>query len=141
MNRDPLETAAQSYRGFPIEAHLLIDSLTEVAQVLTDEPGRIRVWSAGAEQLLGHRRTAVRGRDIGQIFPEAARSVGDDRAQRVIARHLGRFEAAVYLLHANGEPIPVTVLVQPVMNEDHAVAGYAYLIQRDAIASVSPRAT
>ena len=80
------------------------------AIVCADQQGKILVWNAAAEKMLGHKPEDVVGKSLTVIIPKqyrAAHSAGIKRVASGGERHVIGRTAELLALHADGREIPI----------------------------------
>ncbi|KUL40160.1 PAS domain-containing hybrid sensor histidine kinase/response regulator [Actinoplanes awajinensis] len=92
------------------------------AIVTTDVDGRVLSWNPGAELLYGFPATAMIGTSIDEIIPPDRRA--DEAQIRLLVRLGGRVDRyRCTRVSASGQPIAVSMLVSPLLDEAGALVG------------------
>jgi len=95
----------------------------------SDPDGRILVWNAAAESLLGYPAEKMLGKKAGRIFSSA--DVPNDASGDVLELERGvawRGEASA--LCADGSRVRVTVVALPVLDDSGAITASAMILRR-----------
>jgi PAS domain S-box-containing protein/diguanylate cyclase (GGDEF)-like protein len=116
----PEELSPEMYR-------VVLESLP-TGVYLVDRDRRILLWNSGAEKLTGYLRQEVIGRacrdDLLMHCDENQSCLCGAGCPLLQTMHDGHPRAAeVFLLHKDGQRVPVTVCAVPVRNEDGAIIG------------------
>lgn len=117
----------------------VLDSLPSGVYVV-DRNRQILLWSAGAEKLTGYSRQLVVGRrcddDILIHTDENDTELCGSACPLVETMHDGQpREAHLYLLHKDGQRVPVTIRSVAVRDEDGTIVGAAEIFERRSLLS------
>jgi two-component system cell cycle sensor histidine kinase/response regulator CckA len=97
--------------------------------VASDTERRIRVWSRGAEELLGIRSGDAVGRmltDFEKALLSGSESIRDDMKEELAAGRV--WEGEIELRHRSGRPFTALVRNGPLFGEGGEIIGYAGMI-------------
>jgi PAS domain S-box-containing protein len=83
MSSNPEEESASTWRQ-------LVDGAIDTAIIGTDLSGRVRIWSAGAQRILGWSESEMRGETLSCLFTEEDVRVGRLQREMEDARSKGR---------------------------------------------------
>jgi PAS domain S-box-containing protein len=113
---------------------LLVDAVKDYAIYLLDAQGRVSSWNPGAQRFKGYRAEEIMGEHFSRFYTDEDRAAGlPERALRIAAEE-GKFEAEGWRVRKDGSRFWCSVLIDPVLDEDGALIGYAK-ITRDVTES------
>ncbi|MEA2338520.1 MAG: hypothetical protein QOE82_2527 [Thermoanaerobaculia bacterium] len=92
----------------------VVDQLTEIAIIRTDDKGLIAGWNAGAEKILGYTREEVIGRPRRMLYRDHEHWGGRSTAQLQEAGHSGRLDLEDWRVGKDGRHIWVRTSLTPV---------------------------
>jgi PAS domain S-box-containing protein len=92
----------------------IVDQLTEIAIIRTDEKGLIAGWNAGAEQILGYAREEVVGRPRRMLYRDHEHWGGKSTSQLQEARESGRLDLEDWRVAKDGRHLWVRTSLTPV---------------------------
>ncbi|MDM7913714.1 MAG: nitrogen regulation protein NR(II) [Candidatus Eisenbacteria bacterium] len=98
-----------------------------VAFIVTDLDRRIRVFSLGAERLLGYAAAEILGRPLSQLFPEEMVAM-EDREIRRAAEEERVVSYSSKRIAKDGRILPVEVFRAPVRDRAGRLAGHASIL-------------
>ncbi|HEV7279876.1 MAG TPA: PAS domain S-box protein [Pirellulaceae bacterium] len=108
---------------------LLLENLRDVAIVTLDGDLRIRVWTAGAERLLGYSSAESLGRSVDRLFLSEGRAAGDPENEFRRATEQGRAETERWLVRKNGSRFWSHCTLTPLPDEQGVPAGFALIVR------------
>jgi len=121
-----------------MEHHNIYSALVEysdVAIVAKDADGKVLVWNAAAERLLGYSAQEMTGRSVHSLLPPDRL----DEDEWILARiRRGEQVAAPFFTrrrHKSGQMVDIAMVASPMRGEGGAIMGVSY-IARDASAQV-----
>jgi PAS domain S-box-containing protein len=92
----------------------VVDQLSDIAIIRTDDKGLIAGWNAGAEQILGYAREEVVGRPRRMLYRDHEHWGGKSTAQLQEARESGRLDLEDWRVTKDGRHIWVHTSLTPV---------------------------
>ena len=92
----------------------VVDQLSDVAIIRTDDHGLIAGWNAGAEQILGYAREEVIGRPRRMLYRDHEHWGGKSTAQLQEARESGRLDLEDWRVAKDGRHLWVRTSLTPV---------------------------
>nr|WP_156901431.1 PAS domain S-box protein [Azohydromonas australica] len=81
---------------------LLVEGVRDHAMFLLDAQGRIKVWNAGGQRLLGYDSSEVLERDASMFYPQEDRLAGKPQAELASARSAGHLLVEGWRQRADG---------------------------------------
>ncbi|MEC5161448.1 CHASE domain-containing protein [Janthinobacterium sp. CG_S6] len=134
LARDMTAALKQSERKF----ESLVDAASEFSIVASDPAGTIRVFSSGAERMLGYRADEMVGRhstvllhlaaEVAARGAELSAQLGRDvqgAAVLVELPRLGQAESREWTyVRKDGSLLPVSLVVTPILDADGAISGF-----------------
>ncbi|HZX79818.1 MAG TPA: EAL domain-containing protein [Lysobacter sp.] len=111
----------------------LLDSMADHAVILVDPDGRVRLWSIGAERLLGYRGDDMTGRPLSTLLTAEDRADGAFDAAVDAALRDGRALDIRRLVRADGSTLWADCSFSPIRDGDGRLAG-VISVCRDATA-------
>jgi PAS domain S-box-containing protein len=104
---------------------LLIDAVKDYAIYLLDADGNVATWNTGAQLFKGYTAEEIIGRHFSLFYTEEDRAAGlPAKALRTAATE-GRFESEGWRVRKDGTRFWTHVVIDPVIDEDGAVMGFA----------------
>lgn len=104
---------------------LLLNAVADYAIYMLDPLGFVTTWNLGAERIKGYKAAEIVGQHFSRFF------VADDQERRLpekileAARRTGRHEAEGWRVRKDGSRFWANAIVQPVLNDDGALIGFA----------------
>jgi PAS domain S-box-containing protein len=92
----------------------VVDQLSDIAIIRTDDKGLIAGWNAGAEQILGYTREEVIGRPRRMFYRDHEHWGGKSTAQLQEARESGRIDLEDWRVAKDGRHLWVRTSLTPV---------------------------
>jgi len=92
----------------------VVDQLSDIAIIRTDDKGLIAGWNAGAEQILGYAREEVVGRPRRMLYRDHEHWGGKSTAQLQEARESGRIDLEDWRVTKDGRHLWVRTSLTPV---------------------------
>ena len=109
----------------------LLESMADHAVILMDPDGHVRLWSVGAEQLLGHPAADMLGRPLSTVLPPEDRAASTLEGVLQAALRDGRVLDIRRLLRADGSMVWADCSFSPIRERDGRLAG-VIAVCRDA---------
>ena len=109
----------------------LLESMADHAVILMDPDGHVRLWSVGAEQLLGHPAGDMLGRPLSTVLPPEDRAAASLEAVLHAALRDGRALDIRRLVRADGTTLWADCSFSPIRERDGRLAG-VITVCRDA---------
>lgn len=109
---------------------LLLDGIQDHAIIMLDLEGRVRIWSKGAERLLGWREEEASEQPWAFAYPAGAVLAGTPAADLDRARAEGGFAGPTSLLAKDGQPVPAELWLAPLHDVRGRFRGYAVMLKR-----------
>ena len=104
---------------------LLVNAIKDYAIYLLDEQGRVSSWNTGAQRLKGYTADEIIGQHFSRFYtPEDIDSGLPERALAT-ARTRGKFEAQGWRVRKDGTRFWTSVHIEPVLDPDGALIGFA----------------
>jgi PAS domain S-box-containing protein len=105
--------------------HLLLNSVKDYAIYLLDPMGRVSSWNTGAQRFKGYAAEEIIGQHFSCFYTPEDRARGlPERALRTAAEE-GKFEAEGWRLRKDGTRFWTSVVIDPVIDEEGRLVGYA----------------
>ena len=121
----PSANAAVGLRESEALFRQLVVHVKEYAIIMLDPMGVVKSWNAGAERIKGYRAEEIIGQHFSVFYPEESRLSGWPQQALAEAREEGHFEEEAQRLRKDGSAYWAHVVLNPVFDEDGALAGYA----------------
>ena len=104
---------------------LLIDSITDYAIYMLDPSGIVTSWNPGARRFKGYEGREIIGKHFSTFYTPEDREAGLPAKALSIARTEKRFEGEGWRLRKDGTRIWVNVVIDPIIDSNGALIGYA----------------
>lgn len=111
------------------ELNLLIDGATEYAISMLDPQGRVLIWNAGGQRLMGWSEAEVVGQDVAAFYPQDARQAGKPRADLARAQAEGKIEEEAWLLRKDGSEFLAHVSITALHDQAGALRGFGKVLR------------
>lgn len=111
------------------ELNLLIDGATEYAISMLDPQGRVLIWNAGGQRLMGWDEAEVLGQDVAVFYPQDARQAGKPRADLARAQAEGKIEDEAWLLRKDGSEFLAHVSITALHDPAGALRGFGKVLR------------
>ncbi|MES2259569.1 MAG: CHASE domain-containing protein [Pseudomonadota bacterium] len=127
---------ADAFKGAETRFEGLVNAATDFAIVSTDLGGKITVFSAGAQRMLGYRAEDMlaHGRPSDFFAQEEIERLRQDApgadALELLTRHVREHEAessSATFVRADGSTLPVSVFTSAVLDSDGNTSGYLWV--------------
>jgi PAS domain S-box-containing protein len=109
--------------------HLLAESLTDSAIVLTDPDGRVTGWNPGAERLLGYPQADVLGQPLDRLFTPEDRTQGEPAVALRRAAAEGRASDTRWLVRKDGRRVRVAAVATALRDAAGRLLGFGLVVQ------------
>jgi PAS domain S-box-containing protein len=113
---------------------LLVDAVKDYAIYLLDADGLVSSWNTGAQRFKGYAADEIIGQHFSRFYTEEDQAAGLPARALRIAVEEGKFEAEGWRVRKDGSRFWCSVLIDPVLDEDGSLIGYAK-ITRDVTES------
>lgn len=111
------------------ERALLLDGISGHGLIMLDGEGRVRIWSKGAEALLGWSADEAMEEPWAFAYPAAAVRAGGPAADLDRARGEGRFAGTATLLGKDGRPVTAALSLSALHDVRGRFRGYAIMLK------------
>jgi len=111
------------------ELNLLIDGATEYAIAMLDPEGRVRIWNAGGQRLMGWSEAEAVGQDISVFYPQDARQAGKPQVDLARARVEGKVQDETWLLRKDGSEFLAHVSITALHDPAGALRGFGKVLR------------
>ncbi|CAN5538174.1 hypothetical protein BH10PSE5_BH10PSE5_26520 [soil metagenome] len=108
---------------------LILESATDYAIMATDRDGRVTIWNAGAQQILGWRATELIGRPFPAIWTPEDLAAGADDQQRTECLERGRAEDERWRLRKDGTRFWSHIVMMPLRKDDGQLIGFLKILR------------
>lgn len=105
-----------------------VDDLTDFAIVMLDPRGKILTWNAGARALMGYSSEEIVGRNFSDLYSRAELLTANSTTALRDALQWGRHETTGLLGRKDGGTLQARVLVRPLLDGQHTLAGFGLLV-------------
>ncbi len=129
----PLTEEAQKLVDSEARYGLLVDGVTDYANLLLDQNGYIKTWNLGAERLKGYSADEVIGQHFSIFYPPNALAAGIPEAELVHARENGRAEDEGWRVRRDGSQFWAHVMITTLYDGKGKIRGFSK-ITRDLTA-------
>jgi PAS domain S-box-containing protein len=124
-----LRAAEQAARESDELYKVIVESATDYAIITTDLDGRIRTWSSGAEQVLGHTTAEMVGRSIDMLFTPDDLAAGAPAVDRERAAREGRASGERWQVRKDGDRLWSTGIVMPLRDALSNTTGFIVILR------------
>jgi two-component system sensor kinase FixL len=111
------------------EFNLLIDGATEYAICMLDPEGRVLIWNAGGQRLMGWSEAEVVGQDVATFYPQDTRQAGKPRADLAMAQAEGKIEDEAWILRKDGSEFLAHVSITALHDQAGALRGLGKVVR------------
>jgi PAS domain S-box-containing protein len=119
------QAAQEALRESDRQFRLMVRSVTDYAIYMLDRNGIVTNWNAGAQRIKGYSADEIIGHHFSRFYTEQDRAAGHPARALDVARNEGRFEAEAWRLRKDGSLFWASVVIDPVLDDDGKLAGYA----------------
>ncbi len=123
------KAAQEGLRESERQFRLLVEGVTDYALFMLDPNGIVTSWNAGAKRIKGFASGEIVGQHFARFYTERDRAAGVPARALQIAAAEGRYEAQGWRVRKNGERFWANVIIHPIWDEDHNLAGFAKITQ------------
>ena len=107
---------------------LLVEGASDYAIFMLDPEGRIRIWSKGAERILGWTEDEVLGQSFSRVYPAADIAAGRPEAELCDARQGIRASREQWLVRKQGTEFLADVSLTPLTDSQGGARGFAMVL-------------
>ncbi|MDR6860520.1 PAS domain S-box protein [Variovorax guangxiensis] len=129
MSTDSLPPSTDSDAPGPLTGddrfHLLVNAIKDYAIYLLDEQGRVSSWNTGAQRLKGYTADEIVGQHFSRFYTPEDIDAGLPERALATARAKGKFEAQGWRVKKDGTRFWTSVHIEPVLDPDGALIGFA----------------
>jgi len=111
------------------ELNLLIDGATEYAIYMLDPQGRVLIWNAGGQRLMGWNEAEVLGQGVAVFYPQDARQAGKPKADLTRAWVEGKVEEEAWLVRKDGSEFLAHVSITALHDQAGALRGFGKVLR------------
>jgi len=104
---------------------VLVNAIKDFAIYLLDREGFVASWNSGAKRFKGYTAEEIIGQHFSCFYTEEDRADGLPQRALDIAAATGSFEAEGWRVRKDGTRFWTSVVIDPVLDEDGALIGYA----------------
>jgi len=122
-------TRALQAEDLASELNLLIDGASEYAISMLDPEGRVLIWNAGGQRLLGWSEAEVVGQDVSVFYPQDARQTGKPQVDLARARLEGKVQDEAWLLRKDGSEFLAHVSITALHDQAGALRGFGKVLR------------
>ena len=103
----------------------LVNAVSDYAIYMLDPTGHIVTWNPGARRFKGYEADEIIGEHFSRFFTPEDRAAGAPQEVLRIAHQEGRYDAEVRRVRKDGAVIWVHVVVDPILDDDGRLLGFA----------------
>ncbi|TCS03919.1 PAS/PAC sensor signal transduction histidine kinase [Caulobacter sp. BK020] len=122
-------TRARQAEDLASEFNLLIDGATEYAICMLDPEGRVLIWNAGGQRLMGWSEAEVVGQDVAAFYPQDTRQAGKPQADLARAQAEGKIEDEAWILRKDGSEFLAHVSITALHDQAGALRGFGKVVR------------
>lgn len=111
------------------ELNLLIDGATDYAIYMLDPKGRVLIWNAGGQRLMGWSEAEVVGQHVATFYPQDARQAGKPRADLARVRVEGKIEEDAWFLRKDGSEFLAHVSITALHDQAGVLRGFGKVLR------------
>ncbi len=111
------------------ELNLLIDGATEYAICMLDPEGRVLIWNAGGQRLMGWSEAEVVGQHVATFYPQDARQAGKPRADLARVQVEGKIEEDAWFLRKDGSEFLAHVSITALHDQAGVLRGFGKVLR------------
>ncbi|ALL12320.1 PAS domain S-box protein [Caulobacter henricii] len=111
------------------ELSLLIDGATEYAISMLDPEGRVLIWNAGGQRLMGWSEAEVIGQSVSIFYPQDARQAGKPQADLARVQAEGKVEEDGWFLRKDGSEFLAHVSLTALHDRDGVLRGFGKVLR------------
>ena len=104
---------------------LLVNAVTDYAIYMLDATGLVISWNPGAERLKGYKAEEIVGRHFSLFYTDEDREADKPRMALATSAGRGKFEDEGWRVRKDGGRFWASVVVDPVLDDQGAVIGFA----------------
>src|SRR5450755_2116303 len=104
---------------------LLVDGVTDCANLMLDQNGYVKTWNQGAERLKGYTADEIIGRHFSIFYPPDALAAGTPEAELVHARKHGRAEDEGWRVRKDGSQFWARVCITTIYENKGEIQGFS----------------
>ncbi len=111
------------------ELNLLIDGATEYAISMLDPAGRVLIWNAGGQRLMGWSEAEAVGQYIAAFYPQDARQAGKPQADLARVQAEGKIEEDSWFLRQDGSEFLAHVSITALYDQTGVLRGFGKVLR------------
>ena len=96
---------------------------------MLDPEGRVLIWNAGGQRLMGWSEAEVFGQDVAAFYPQDARQADKPQADLARARAEGKVEEEAWLLRKDGSEFLAHVSITALYDQAGALRGFGKVLR------------
>jgi len=122
-------TRARKAEDVDNELNLLIDGATEYAIYMLDPEGRVLIWNAGGQRLMGWSEAEVMGQHVATFYPQDARQAGKPQADLARVKVEGKIEEDAWFLRKDGSEFLAHVSITALHDHAGVLRGFGKVLR------------
>jgi len=122
-------TRARKAEDVDNELNLLIDGATEYAIYMLDPEGRVLIWNAGGQRLMGWSEAEVMGQHVATFYPQDARQAGKPQADLARVQVEGKIEEDAWFLRKDGSEFLAHVSITALHDHAGVLRGFGKVLR------------
>ncbi len=122
-------TRARKAEDVDNELNLLIDGATEYAIYMLDPEGRVLIWNAGGQRLMGWSEAEVMGQHVATFYPQDARQAGKPQADLARVQVEGKIEEDAWFLRKDGSEFLAHVSITALHDQAGVLRGFGKVLR------------
>jgi two-component system sensor kinase FixL len=122
-------TRARQAEDVDNELNLLIDGATEYAIFMLDPEGRVLIWNAGGQRLMGWSEAEAVGQHVSTFYPQDARQAGKPQADLARVQVEGKIEEDAWFLRKDGSEFLAHVSLTALYDQTGVLRGFGKVLR------------
>ncbi|WP_419252769.1 PAS domain-containing sensor histidine kinase [Caulobacter sp. ErkDOM-YI] len=129
INEQNAAARARQAEDVASELNLLIDGATEYAISMLDPEGRVLIWNAGGQRLMGWSEAEAVGQYIAAFYPQDARQAGKPQADLARVQAEGKIEEDSWFLRQDGSEFLAHVSLTALYDQTGVLRGFGKVLR------------
>jgi len=129
INEQNAAARARQAEDVASELNLLIDGATEYAISMLDLEGRVLIWNAGGQRLMGWSEAQAVGQHVAAFYPQDARQAGKPQADLARVQAEGTIEEDSWFLRQDGSEFLAHVSITALYDRAGVLRGFGKVLR------------
>jgi two-component system sensor kinase FixL len=129
INEQNAAARARQAEDVASELNLLIDGATEYAISMLDPEGRVRIWNAGGQRLMGWSEAEAVGQYVAAFYPQDARQAGKPQDDLARVQAEGKIEEDRWFLRQDGSEFLAHVSITALYDRTGVLRGFGKVLR------------